>query len=106
MGDRRMAESEALCSGHLGGQGGADGTLLLQGEGRGALALLRGSHDGLDGGDGGDQRGVGGGRRGSPSGVCNKRARGGEARGGCRQKRASEIGPAHTAMAGAPMHVG
>jgi hypothetical protein len=61
--DRRMAEDEALSGGHLGGQGGAHDTLLLQGEGHGVLVLLRGSHDVLDRGDGGDQRGVGGGCR-------------------------------------------
>jgi hypothetical protein len=61
--DRRMGEDETLRGGHLGSQGYAHGTLVLQGEGRSSLALLRGSHDGLDGGDGGDQRGVGGERR-------------------------------------------
>jgi hypothetical protein len=79
MGDRRMDEDEVLRGGHLGGQGGVHGTLLLLGEGRGALALLRGSHDDLDGGDGGNQCGVGGGRRGSPSGVGDEWASGGEA---------------------------
>jgi hypothetical protein len=73
MDDRRRAEDEALHDVHLGGQSGAHGSLMLQGEGRGALALLRG---GLDGGDGGDQRGVGGGRRGSPSGVGEEWANG------------------------------
>jgi hypothetical protein len=48
--ERRMTEDEALRGGHLGGQSSAHGMLVLQGEGRGALALLRGSHDGLDGG--------------------------------------------------------
>jgi hypothetical protein len=37
--------------------------LLLQGEGRDALALLQGSHCGLDRSDGGDKRGVGAGHR-------------------------------------------
>jgi hypothetical protein len=37
-------EDETMRGSHLGGQGGAHGTLLLQGEGRSALALLRGSH--------------------------------------------------------------
>lgn len=60
MGDRRMVEDEALCDSHLGDQGDAHGTLLLQGEGRGALTLLRGSHGYLGCGDGGDQREVGG----------------------------------------------
>jgi hypothetical protein len=54
--------------------------------------LLRGSHGGLDGGDGGDQRGVDGGRRGSLGGVGDERARGGEARGGCRRDRARSPG--------------
>jgi hypothetical protein len=50
MGDRRIAEDEALRGGHLGDhyQGGTHGTLLLQGDGR---------DDGrLDGGDGRDER--------------------------------------------------
>jgi hypothetical protein len=62
--DRRATEEKTLRGGHLGGQGGAQGTLLLQGEGRGALALPRGSHGGLDRSEGGDERGVGGGERG------------------------------------------
>jgi hypothetical protein len=52
MGDRRATEEEALCNGHLGGQGGAHGTLLCQGERRNAFALLGGR---LDGGDGGNE---------------------------------------------------
>jgi hypothetical protein len=79
---------------------------LLQNEGRDALALLRGSHGGLDGGNGGDQRRDGGGSRGSLGAIGDERARGGEARGGCRENRAGEIGPAPTAVAGAPVHVG
>jgi hypothetical protein len=67
--DRRMAKDEVLRGGHLGGQGYAHGMLMLQGEGRGVLALLRGSHDGLDGGDSSDQRGVGGGRHGGHDDV-------------------------------------
>jgi hypothetical protein len=45
MGDRRRVDDETLCGGHLGSQAGAQGTLLLQCAGRGALALLRGGHD-------------------------------------------------------------
>jgi hypothetical protein len=78
-GDWRMAEDEALCGGHLGSQGSANGTILLLNEGRGAL--LRGSHGGLDGGNGGDQCRDGGGRQGSLGAVGNERAHGGEARG-------------------------
>jgi hypothetical protein len=73
-----------LCSGHLCGQSGAHGTLLLHGVGRGAHALLRGSEGSLDGGNGGDQRGVGGWRDNAwrgPSGVSNRQARSGEAGG-------------------------
>ena len=50
--DRRRANGETLCSGHLGSQCGGQGTLLFQGAGRGALALLRGGQGSLDGGDG------------------------------------------------------
>ena len=39
---RRMGEDETLRGGHLGRQGYAHCTLVLQGEGRGTLALLRG----------------------------------------------------------------
>jgi hypothetical protein len=59
-GDRRATE-EALRGGQLGGQSGTQGTLSLQGEGGGALALPRGRHDGLDRSEGVDERGVGGG---------------------------------------------
>jgi hypothetical protein len=44
----RRATEKALRGGHLGGQSGAQGTLSLQGEGGGALALPRGRHCGLD----------------------------------------------------------
>jgi hypothetical protein len=40
MDDRRRAEDEALRGGHMGGQSGTYGPLVLQGEGRGALTLL------------------------------------------------------------------
>ena len=53
--DRRAAKEEALRGGHLGGQSGAQGTFVLQGEGRGALTLPRGSHNGLDRSEGGDE---------------------------------------------------
>jgi hypothetical protein len=39
-------KEEALRSGHMSGQGGAHGALLLQREGHGALALLGGSDGG------------------------------------------------------------
>jgi hypothetical protein len=55
MGDWRVAEDEAMRGGHLGGQGGAHGTLFLHDHGRGVLALLGGVHGCLDGGDGRDQ---------------------------------------------------
>jgi hypothetical protein len=55
-----------LCSGQLSGQGLPHSAFLLPGEGRDALTLLG---SGLDGGDGGGQREVGRGRRGSPSDV-------------------------------------
>jgi hypothetical protein len=58
--DRWRAADEALCGGHLCGQSGAHGTLLLQGTRHGAPMLLRGSEGSLDGGDGDDQRVVGG----------------------------------------------
>ena len=44
MDDRRRVVDETLRCGHLGSQSGAHGTLLLQGEGRGAL--LRGGQGG------------------------------------------------------------
>jgi hypothetical protein len=68
-GERRVAE-EALCGGHLGGQSGAQGTLTLQGEGGGALALPRGRHCGLDRSEGADERGVGDGECGGRDGVA------------------------------------
>jgi hypothetical protein len=55
--------------GQLSGQGLPHSAFLLPGEGRGAMTLLGSGHSGLDGGDGGGQRVVGRGRRGSPSGV-------------------------------------
>jgi hypothetical protein len=55
-GDRRATE-EALRGGHLGGQSGTQGTLSLQGEGGGALALPRGHHISLDRSEGVDERG-------------------------------------------------
>jgi hypothetical protein len=61
MDDQRMPEDEVLHGGHLRGQGSAHGTLLLQSEGRSALVLWRGIHDGLARGDGCDQRGIGSG---------------------------------------------
>jgi hypothetical protein len=51
MDDRRMVEDEALRGSHLGGQSSAHGMLLLQGEGRGMLAVPGGSHNSLDHGD-------------------------------------------------------
>jgi hypothetical protein len=71
--DRTMPEDEMLRGGHLGGQSGAHGTLLLQGESRGAFAVVGSSHGRLDGGNGRDQR-----RGSSDVGPC----RGGEARRG------------------------
>jgi hypothetical protein len=49
-----------LCSSHLSSQGGAHGALLLQGEGRGTLALLGDNDDRLDGGDDRNQHEGGG----------------------------------------------
>jgi hypothetical protein len=57
MSDRRASEEQALCGGHLSGQGDAHGTLLLQGQGRGMLARLGGGDSRLDGGDGRDEHG-------------------------------------------------
>jgi hypothetical protein len=51
MDGRRMAEYEALHGGHLGGQDGAHGTFVLQGECRSALAVPRGSYGSLDHGN-------------------------------------------------------
>jgi hypothetical protein len=67
-------KKETLNHGQLSGQGLAHSSLLLQSEGHGALAFLRGAHDGLDGGD---QCIVGDGRRGSPSDIGDVRASGG-----------------------------
>jgi hypothetical protein len=50
-------EEETLSGGQLSGQGGAHSVLLLLGEGRNTLELLRGDHDSLDGGESHDQRG-------------------------------------------------
>jgi hypothetical protein len=58
MSDRRAAEEEALRGGHLGGQSSAQGTFVLQGEGRDTLTLPRGSHSSLDRSEGGDECGV------------------------------------------------
>eukprot|EP00267_Zea_mays_P053402 XP_020406523.1 uncharacterized protein LOC109945124 [Zea mays] len=69
-GDRRATE-EALRGGHLGGQSGTQGTLSLQGEGGGALALPRGRHCGLDRSEGADERGVGGGEYEGRDGVAS-----------------------------------
>jgi hypothetical protein len=69
MGEWRAAE-EALCGGHLGSESGAQGTLTLQGEGGGALALPRGRHCGLDRSEGADERGVDGGECGGRDGVA------------------------------------
>jgi hypothetical protein len=68
-GDRRATE-EALRGGHLGGQSGTQGTLSLQGEGGGTLALPRGRHCSLDRSEGADERGVGGGEYGGRDGVA------------------------------------
>jgi hypothetical protein len=78
MDDRSRSEDKTLHSGHLGGQSDDHGTLLLQGEGHDMLMLLRRSQGDLDGDDGRDQRGVGGGLWGSIGGVCNEWASGGE----------------------------
>jgi hypothetical protein len=90
-----------LSSGQLSGQGLTHSTFLLASEGSGALTFLRGGYNGLDGGDGSDQRGVGSGRRGSPSDVDDRWASGLEARGGCRE---TQFGDG--ASARAPVHVG
>jgi hypothetical protein len=68
-GDRWAAE-ETLRGGHLGSESGAQGTLTLQGEGGGALALPRGRHCGLARSEGADERGVGGGECGGRDGVA------------------------------------
>jgi hypothetical protein len=54
--DQEAAKEEALCGAHMSGQGGAHGTLLRQGQGRGTLAFLGGSHGCLDGADSHDER--------------------------------------------------
>jgi hypothetical protein len=74
------AVEKTLGIGQLSGQCLAHGTLPFLGEGSGALSLLRGGHNSLDGGNGGDQRGVGSGYHGSPSDVEDRWARGLEAR--------------------------
>jgi hypothetical protein len=76
----------AVCHGREGdaGRWPAEWThsaLLLPGEGRNALALLGSGHNGLDGGEDGDQRGVGGRHRGSPGDIGDGLAISGEARG-------------------------
>ena len=76
-----MAEKETLDVGQLSGQGMTHSALLLPGEGRNALALLRSGHSGLDGGEDGDQRGVGGRHRGGPGDIGDGLAICGEARG-------------------------
>jgi hypothetical protein len=45
------AEEDALHDRHLRGQGSAYDALVFLGDGRGTLALLRGDHDSLDGGE-------------------------------------------------------
>lgn len=50
-GGRTATEGEALRGGHLNGQGGAHGALLLQGKGRNMLVILRGGDRRLVGGD-------------------------------------------------------
>jgi hypothetical protein len=51
MDDRGMVEYEGLRGGHLGGQSGAHGTFVLQGESHGVLAVPGGSDDSLDRGN-------------------------------------------------------
>jgi hypothetical protein len=106
MDDRRRVVDETSRNGHLGSQSSTQGTLLLQGEGRSALALLRGGQGDLDSGDGGGQCRVSGWHQGSPCGVGDERASGGEARGGCQEKRAGEMGSEATMVARVPMLVG
>lgn len=55
VGRSAVTEEETLSSGHLRGQGGTQSALVLLGEGRSTLALLRGSHNSLDGGEGYNQ---------------------------------------------------
>jgi hypothetical protein len=54
-GDWRMPKEDTLRGCYLAGQSGADGTLLLQGMGHGALTIAGSLHGRLDGGDGRDQ---------------------------------------------------
>jgi hypothetical protein len=51
-------EEETLSDGQLSGQGGAYSMLLLPGEGRSSLVILRGGHDSLDGGESRNKRGA------------------------------------------------
>jgi hypothetical protein len=99
-----------LSCGQISGQGLAHSPLLLQREGCDALALLRGGHDGLDGGDGGGQGRVGGRRDEtgwSPSDVGDGQTRGDEARrGGCQEKSVGERVPENEAAPKAPVEVG
>jgi hypothetical protein len=52
-----MPVDEALRSGHVGGQGGTHGPLVLQGQGCDTLVFLGGGDGCLDGGEGCDERG-------------------------------------------------
>lgn len=55
--------------------------LVLKSEGHDALTLMGGNHDGLDGGDGGDKRGVDGWRRvGLGDGKAGRCSEGGKPR--------------------------
>lgn len=81
LGSERRAVDETSRDGHLGSQSSTQDTLLLPGEGRGALVLLRGDQGDLDSGDGGGQCRVSGWHQGSPCGVGDEPASGGEARG-------------------------
>jgi hypothetical protein len=76
MSDRRRTDDETLRNGHLGGQRSTQGTLLLQGTGRGTFALLRGRQSSLDGGDYRSERGVGRGHRRNLGCVSNERTSG------------------------------
>jgi hypothetical protein len=79
--DWRLAEEDTWSGGHLGGQHGAHGMLVLKSEGRDALTLMGGNHDGLDGGDGGDKRGVDGWRHvGLGDGKADRCSEGGKPR--------------------------
>jgi hypothetical protein len=70
------------------------------------LVLQRSGHNGLDGREDGDQRGVGGRRRGGPGDIGDGLAICGEARGGCREKRAGESRLDSTVVVSAPVHIG